>query len=121
MKITFRQGGDNTLKCVNQLLDKMTLDVFNSLLKKEYVKPETDVYETLVSHLIMESAVVVGGQPGGTGGSGGGAGTGGGYGEDDPDNPMIPTDANVAVVDFEEEEEEDVLVWGLSWFKYMWQ
>ena len=96
----------------------MTLDVFNSLRKKEYVKPETDVYETLVSHLIMESAVVVSGQPGDTGG--GGAGTGGGYGEDDPDDPLIEG-ANVAVVDFEEEEEEDILVWGLSWFKYMWQ
>ena len=87
----------------------MTLDVFNSLLKKEYVKPETDVYETLVSHLIMESAVNTGG-------------TNDPITQDpeDPDDPLIE-EANVAVVDFEEEEEEDVLVWGLSWFKYMWQ
>ena len=112
MKITFRQGGDNTLKCVNQLLDKMTLDVFNSLLKKEYVKPETDVYETLVSHLIMESAVNTGGT-------------------NDPINQdeesLEPDDAKIAVFDvepevvIEDDEEEDVLVWGLSWFKYMWQ
>lgn len=112
MKITFRQGGDNTLKCVNQLLDKMTLDVFNSLLKKEYVKPETDVYETLVSHLIMESAFNTGGT-------------------NDPINQdeesFEPDDAKIAVFDvepevvIEDDEEEDVLVWGLSWFKYMWQ
>ena len=120
MKITFRQGGDNTLKCVNQLLDKMTLDVFNSLLKKEYVKPETDVYETLVDRLMnlgSPGVINVSGDPGGNTGDnpgGGGAGTPGQDGTDE-------LEGGAKVADFEEEEEEDVLVWGLSWFKYMWQ
>ena len=116
MRITFRQGGDNTLKCVNQLLDKMTLDVFNSLLKKEYVKPETDVYETLVSPLMGASLIHPEGEPGGGGSEPGGHGGFDAktffFGDfEDPEEVEAETPQEVV----EDIEEPDSVVWGLNW------